>query len=797
MIQTWFKLFFRNSKKNWLNTIINISGLTLGLTGLIIVLLYYNDEKSYDQWNSKKDTIYKVVHKFGDGQTYDSTTDPEGPKSKEVIPEILDICSIESYYSQQILSYKDKSVYETKLVGVNQNYFDFFPHPILKGNSNEILATPNSIAISSDIERKLFGNKESLGEIVKLGKRDYIVTAVYELQTPSIIEPQVLVHKIPSTSNNWGGFTNYTFYKIKEDSDIALIENKLYNVFVDNYYNRKASEKGITVKEYVDKEGSIPLLEPLEDLRLHTKGDSGLLEGKGNYLLLLIMMGLSILIIIISSINFINLSIASATQRAKEVGIKKTLGVSKTKLRLQFILEVLIQGIFSLLIALVIVELLLPVFNVFFEKQLSLRNFKVLGLVVILTIIIALVIGATSALYVSNFKIINVLKGNISRSKSMVFARNLMLGLQFVISGFFFIGGLIVYAQVAYMSEKELGFSGEQILVVNFNDNQTNRIKQYNLVKTVFANNPKITSISSSFEAPGVSEDMSLDIDYLDRVVDVKFIPLDFGHLEMLQTELVEGRYLSEQFASDTINNLIFNETAVKRLGIVDPINKIVDIDRKKFKIVGVIKDYHLSGLDKEIRPAFFTYYTGFRWVRNSMNTVQFKLNPENTQSAIAEIENFWTTKLEPGYPFSFYFLDQQYHKTHDIYRKQQTLFFILTFIVIFIALMGLFALATLTIQQRLKEVAIRKTIGATVKEIIIQLIKSFLKITLIAFLILLPIAFYLMQNWLNNFAYRIEMPYWPYIIAPVVLLVLVFTVVGLKAFNATKIDLIKYLKFE
>ena len=263
-------------------------------------------------------------------------------------------------------------------------------------------------------------------------------------------------------------------------------------------------------------------------------------------------------------------------------------------------------------------------------------------------------------------------------------------------------------------------------------------------------------------------------------------------------TKIAKGRYFSKDFASDTINSVIFNETAVKRLGIAnDPLNKEVGINGKKFNIVGVVEDYHIQGLDKEIRPAFFMYYTGFDWIRGAMSTVQFKIKEGKKQEALAEIERFWTTELEPGYPFSFYYLDQYYNKTHDIYKKQQTLFFILTLVVIFIALLGLFALATLTIQQRLKEVAIRKTLGASVKQIIIQLVKSFIKITGIAVVILIPIAYYLMQNWLNNFAYRIEMPIWPYIIAPIVLLLLVFIVVGIKALNATKVDLIKYLKFE
>jgi len=798
MLQTWLKLFFRNSKKNWLNTTINISGLTLGLVGLIIVLLYYKDEKSYDQWNTQKDILYKVSHKWGDGQTYNGTTDPEGEAAKEIIPEITDYCTLNSGYGSQILRYKDKSVYETKIGAANANFFEFFPHTIVKGDPKEILATKKAIALSTDLEKQLFGDKESLGKTIKHGKNEYTVTGVYELKKPSIYLPNALMHRPVTTNDNWGGYGVYTFYKIPVGTDLSLVEKKIFDIYEDKYYKKEAKEQGITIDEYVSMQGSHPILEKLTDLRLAGQGDGGMLEGKGNYLLLVIMLSLSILIIVISSINFINLSVASASQRAKEVGVKKTLGVSKFGLQLQFILEIVAQGIVAVLFALIFVELLLPVFNAFFTKDLTLNNTAIILQVIGLAIGIATIIGFVTALYVSNFKAVRVLKGNFSRSGSMIFVRNVMLGLQFVISGFFFIGGLVVYAQVDYMSSKDLGFSGEDILVVDFNDYQVSKSKKYKLIKNVFQNNPNIEDISSTYLVPGDDNDISLDVTHKNMVVDTKFIPLDFGHLEMINTTLSKGRYFSQDFASDTINSVIFNETGVKRLGIgSDPINKEVDINGKKFTIVGVVKDYHIEGLDKEIRPAFFMYYTGFSWIRSAMNTVQFKIKPGKREETLAEIERFWTTELEPGYPFSFNYLDTFYNKTHDIYRKQQTLFFILTLVVIFIALLGLFALATLTIQQRLKEVAIRKTLGASVKEIIVQLVKSFIKITGIAVIILLPIAYYLMQNWLNNFAYRIDMPWWPYIVAPIILLLLVFVVVGIKAFNATKVDLIKYLKFE
>ena len=244
MVKTWLKLFFRNSKKNWLNTTINICGLTLGLVGLIIVLLYYKDEKSFDQWNTQKDIVYKMAHKWGDGQIYDGATNPEGKTVKEIVPEVTDYCSVNSGYDSQILRYKDQSIYATKIGRANANFFEFFPHSIVKGDPKTILATKNAIALSTDVEKQLFGEKESVGKTIKYGRREYIVTGVYELQKPSVYMPNAMIHKPITKSKNWGGYGVYTFYKIPVGTDLAIVEKKIYDVYVDNYYQKEATSQG-------------------------------------------------------------------------------------------------------------------------------------------------------------------------------------------------------------------------------------------------------------------------------------------------------------------------------------------------------------------------------------------------------------------------------------------------------------------------------------------------------------------------------------------------------------------------
>ncbi|WP_254884145.1 ABC transporter permease [Aquimarina sp. TRL1] len=796
MIRLWCKLFYRQSKKHWLHLIINNLGLTLGITSLIMVLLYFNNEKSYDQWNPNKDTIYKVSHKMFNGEYFDTTTVPEGPVSTEVIPEISAFVSTKTEYSKDVITYNDISIFQGKMLEVDSNFFDFFPHPILKGNPEEILKANNSVVISSSVEKKLFGNASSYGKTIKVGNKEYIVTGVYELQRPSIIEPQVLFKKEIDNRLWWGNYNRYTFYRVKEGTDIPALEKKMFQVFEENYFRKEAKELGISVQEYVDIQGAIPFVESLESVRLFTKGD-GSLEGKGNYPLLVSMLILSILIIAISCVNFINLSIATAVFRAKEVGIQKSNGVSKGQIITQYFLEIGIQCLLSFFLALVLVELIVPHFNDFIGKELAITSGGVVFRVFLIVIALIGGIGSIIGGYIANFDINKVLKGNFSRSKRMIIMRNGMLGLQFVISGFFLIGSLVMYAQLKYMNEKDTGFSGEQIITVAFNNPEGNYWEQYQLIKQELEKHPGIITIGASSVSPGLTQNFTLDMDYLGKVVEVTGIPTDFGYFDMMGVAMASGRDFSATFSSDSLNTIIFNKTAIKALGIKDPIQKKINLIGKELTIIGVVNDYHIKGYDKKIAPAFYVHFNTIEWFNETFETVHFKIKEREMYKTIADIEQFWNEEIETSYPFTYAFMDKQFKKTFEKYEQQKIIFLSLTLIVIIISLLGLFALSTLTIQQRYKEIAIRKTLGATTLVIMKQLFKDFFRITVMASFILLPLAFYSTSLWLDNFIYKIDMPVWPYLLTPFLLLLLVFMVVGVKSYKATKVDLIKYLKFE
>ena len=804
MFKIWFKIFFRNSKKNWLNIVVNIFGLTLGFAGLLLVLLYLNDEESYNIKNPSANEVYRVIHKMSDGEIWASSNNLEGEKFNDVIPEINNFYLSNSWTHNTLIKVNGKQSYVRNVLKGTSSFFEFFPFQIKEGSSEAFKQGRNHLAISEEQAKNLFGKTSAIGKTIDFQDRSFIVTTVYKITGKHYFMPKMVIQFKEDLEGKWGSFSNNLFVKTNIGSDLKELNKKVNAVWFKNVTEPEAKKDGLSIEDFFEKNGTTVILEPLKDIRLKTIADDAGPEGKGNYQLILIMLSLSILLIIISCVNFINLSIASAAQRAKEVGVKKTLGLSKLALTQQYALEIVLQGFIAFILSLVLVELILPSFNGFMNKEISILNIELLLKVGILALLISLTVGFIPAIYLSKFKAVEVLKGNISRSKQGVFARNIMLGVQFLISGFFLTGSVVIYNQVNYMMNKDLGFKGEQVVIVSLNDFD-NRFKKYELAKKELIKHPNIDVVTSNSFTIGGGSSMSTNVDYKALSIQAYANAFDFNYLKTMEVTLLKGRFLDKNKASDTINNILINETLAKELNIYDdPIGKKIkpgfsdETNKVKvFEIVGMVKDYHSFGLDRKIVPTFMFHWNTFDWIKQNFWQIQFKIKPNNVSETLKHIENYWKENVEQGYPFNAQFLNKRFAKTFKKYQNQKTLFLILTSVVIIISLLGLFALATLTIQQRLKEVAIRKTLGASIKEIMVELIKSFLKITLISSVILIPIAYYFMQNWLQNFVYRIDMPMLPFILTPIILIVLVFCVVGFKAYRATKIDLIKYLKFE
>ena len=803
MLQTWFKIFFRNSKKNWFNILINILGLTLGFAGLLLVLLFFNDEQGYNASNPNVNELYRVLHKMENGEIWESSTKVEGPKYLEDIPEVTAYYLSTGWYEDSVVKIGAKQVYTRDMLRGNASFFDLFPFKILEGSAVAFKALPSNAAISEKQAKIYFGNSSAIGKTMEFKGRSYVITTVYKIVGKHYFMPQVVTQFKETTEGHWGNFSNDLFVKTTSGAALEEINKKANAVWYANAIVPMAKKEGLSPEAYIKKYGVTIILEPLKDIRLKTIANQAGPEGKGNYQLIIIMLSLSVLLIIISCVNFINLSIASASQRAKEVGVKKTLGLSKSTLTRAYALEIIFQAGIAFLLSLLLVELILPSFNDFMDKEISILQAQILFNMAFIALLVSIVIGYIPAIYISKFKAVEVLKGNVSRSKQGVFARNSMLGIQFLISGFFLIGSLIIYNQVRYMMHKDLGFNGDQVIMLSMNASK-NRYKNYELAKRELIKHPNIEAITSNSFIIGGGSSMTTNIANKDVSVQTHVNAMDYNYLQTMNVRLLKGRFLEENKASDTIKNVIINETLAKAFQIYeDPIGKRITSDfnsdtiKGSLEVVGMIKDYHVLGLDSKIPPTMLYHWNTFNWMKQNLWQMQFKIKSNSISETLKYIENYWNKHIEQGYPFHPQFLNKRFARTYAKYQKQKTLFLILTTVVILISLLGLFALASLTIQQRLKEVAIRKTLGASVKEILFQLMKSFLKITLIASFILIPIAYYLMEIWLEDFVYRIDMPLLPFILTPIVLITFVFVVVGFKAYKATKIDVINFLKFE
>lgn len=807
MLKNWINIFIYHIKNNKLFTALNVLGLSIGIAGLIFAILYWNDEQSYDQWNPNKDNIFLVANQMDATTYWASSSAPIGPAIKEINPEVASYCYLSGDYDNEIIRFNNKKVQSDKIIAAQKNFFEYFPYSFIEGNSKTALPDINSICLSQDLAAQLFGNETALGKQVVLKGKNLIVTGVYKLDKKSAYNPSCVVNfmdeRLKGNAQAWGDFQFVLLLKLKNPSEQKRVTQNLQKIYFENMTSRYAKNQGISPEEFIKKYGEVkPCLESLSSIRLHTK-TGGLAEPKGNYQFLLIMVGLSVLILILSIVNYVNSATANAVKRAKEVGVRKIIGASKTAIVKQFIFETAVIALLSILISLVIVELSLPYYNAFLEKSLALQSSQFYLQLVVIFVITVILAGIFPAVYVSNFESLKVLKGNFGRSKSGIWLRNGMLIFQFAVAAFFIVGSYVVYEQIDLMNSKDLGFNGKQILNISYRNiygegiTNKDRFERYTIIKNQLQHIKGVQQVSSAGFVLGNGARSVISYHYKDLNIDGSNMPIDFGLLEMMKIKIVKGRSFNPEFAQDTISSMLINETALKLLNEKDPIGKKVHWNGLDAIIVGVVKDFNVGNPGEPIPPMSFFHFKTVPWFTANLNNIYITADPKTMQQTIAGIENLWIKKVDPDYPFVYDFVDKQYKRSFSSYVKQKNLFSLLNIIVITIALLGLFALASYSIERRMKEIAIRKTLGAETNVLLKELCKQYILFSVVGFLIALFPAYYLLNKWLENFSYRITISIYPFLIGFTALLILTLLVVLSRAYQATKVDVLKYLKYE
>ncbi|WP_166920266.1 ABC transporter permease [Flavobacterium poyangense] len=803
MLKNWINIFIYHIKNNKFFTTLNVLGLSIGIAGLIFAILYWNEEHSYDEWNPEKEKIYVVMNDLGGGNVWATNSPVTGPDLKANTSYLENYCYLNPYYTKENIEYKGKAQLIDHIFSAQSDFFSFFPFEFIRGNGKTAIQDRNSIALSEETVSLLFKDENPMGKQVKYADKIFVVRGVYRLSQKSAVMPAAVTSSIQEDlekrREDWG-FSYGLMVKLKRQSDTTAVIKNLDEIFMEKNYKKQAKEEGLSLKAFTKLYGE-PVkakLLPFAGSRLST-GNYPFPEGTGNLQFLRILMGLSILILLLSIANYINLATANAIKRAKEVGIRKIIGASKLQIITQFVFETTLITLFSVFLALVIVEISLPAYNQFLNKNLIMVGTQFYVQLIFIFFLVVIVAGVFPAIYISNFEVLKVLKGNFSRSKNGVWLRNGMLILQFAIATFFIIGSFIVYKQVNYMSNKDLGFKGAQVIDITFKPKKgQNQFERYQTIKQEVSKIKGVEAVSSGLFSIGSNDNSWSGLHYKsNKEVITQQMGIDFGLLDLLGIKIVKGRNLTEKMASDSISNVLLNETAAKALMEKDPLNKEVTFNNRKLKVVGIVKDFNYVGLQFKVAPMIFFHIKSEQWMKDNMRYISIKVAPQNIPETIAALDKFWKTKVDSEYPFEYDFVDKNFARTYKNYKDQSKLFSLLNAVVVLIAIFGLFALASYSMERRLREIAIRKTLGAETTLLLRELSKQYLLFCVLGFAIGIIPAYLLLQKWLENFAYRIEIPVLPFVIAFVSLLFLTLTIVLAKAYQVTKVDILRYLKYE
>ncbi|GHA33857.1 ABC transporter permease [Salinimicrobium marinum] len=803
MIKNYFKIAWRSILKNTGIFSLNIAGLAIGIASCLLITLFVVDELSYDRFNENADEIVRVVFKAkvnGEEMKEAVVMAPVAEALKSEFPEVVDATRLTNHYNPEF-SFKNTSYRDSRFAYVDPNFFEIFTLPVVKGNINDPLKEPNSIVITEQEAKKYFGDEDPIGKILILEdeNQQFKVTAVIEeVPKNSHFHFDIFASTegyLPAQNSSWMNSEFYTYLLLKEGTSSENIEAKLPSI-VEKYMGpQMKGEMGMTFSEF-KKNNEIGLfLQPLTDI--HLKSDfiaSTQLEQGGDIKYIYIFSAVALFMLLIACINFTNLATAAASKRAKEVGIRKVLGSSKNQLIYQFLAESFIATTLAMLIAIVLFSLALPVFNDLAEKELPLNYLlqpNILLMLVCLIIIIGFLAGGYPAFFLSSFKPIAALKNKFSSSGESKNIRSGLVVFQFVISAGLILATLIVNQQMEYIQNKNLGYEKDQMLVLRETYLLGNK---QNAFKNKIIRDPRVEHVTQSAFVPAGPSDNSMSGVFLQQEFKRRMFVynVDEQYLPTMGMDLVAGRNFSKEYGSDS-TNVIINERAAEILDFKeDPLGKSFIRDThdggQKLTVIGVVKDFHFKSLHQNIDPLIM--------LNNPYGGIIVRAKTANMSDLIKDLNATWIS-FNVNEPFSYSILDDSYNQTYRTEQKMGSILSIFAFLTIFVACLGLFGLVTYTAEQRFKEIGIRKVLGSSIPQIVALLSKDFLKLVLISFLIAFPICFYLMNKWLQEFAYRIEVGWQVFVMAALITFVIAFLTIAYKSIKAATANPVDSLRTE
>lgn len=800
MFKNYLKIAYRNIKKHMGYSLINVAGLAIGMACCILIMLFVFDELSYDKFHENHDRIIRVTRKWfnEDGVVnlhLGHVAPPVAPLLKNDFPEIIHAVRIIGIGG--LLVGNDSAFYEeSRFFFAEEDIFRVFTFDMIAGDPETALRDPFSVVITNEMAERYFGTEDPIGKslIIQASsqKADMKVTGVIKplphnshfhldfLGSFKTYEAVVGDRELL----NWASNNYATYLLLPEDYDINRLKSQL-----DPFIDRHMSE-GRSASTKLE-------LQPLTDIHLYSHLDSEI-EANSDITYVYVFSIIALFILLIACVNFMNLSTARSAGRAREVGLRKVIGAQRPQLIRQFLSESIITAIISLLIALGVVLLVLPKFNQFVGRDLFLNiseNISMFFFLFFIAIFVGLVSGIYPAVFLSAFKPVRVLKGSLDAGKKGLSFRTVLVVFQFAISIILIICVSIVSSQLDYMQSRNLGFDEEHVVVLPSSPAIIFRLEGF---KTRLLQNPDILSVSAAKRVPSgrlldsagarvLSGETSQPINF--RIAQLR---VDYDYIPTFKMEMAAGRNFSREMGTDANKAFILNETAIKRIGWKSPeeaIGKGFGYGRRNGQIIGVVKDFHFESLHQEISPIVMFLS------RTDLAQISIRIGPENIPHTMAFLKDIWA-ELRPNYPFSYYLIDENFDQLYRAEESLQRIFSYFAFLSVLIGCLGLFGLASYSAERRTKEIGIRRVLGASVANIVYTLTKEFSKWILAANIVAWPIAFFAMNKWLQNFAYRTSLGVWTFLLsAALALFIALFTVSyqSIRAAIANPIDSLRY----
>jgi putative ABC transport system permease protein len=790
---------FRNIRRNKGFSVINIAGLTLGLTACLLIGLFVKDEQQYDKFVPGSENIYRVYQKAeGDVSNIIATAPPAFSVAlKQNFPEVEDAVRVMALNSTKLFEANNKKLYEENGFLVDSNFFEMFPLHFRYGSAPKVFSDPKSIVISAAMAEKYFGKDNPVGKTLTLSKNVRVIQGVLENNEKFHLPLNFLVSLnsvgLPADMmQSWQWYPFNTYVKLKNGTSADKLQAK-FQSFSRPYLK---GEGGINV----------PYFQPLGQVHLYSSDFKYDMSIRGNITYVKALTIIAIFILLIACFNFVNLATSTSLKRAKEVGVRKTIGAGRKELVTQFIGETILLAAISMVIAIITTLLLLPYLNRFTEKNIvfDLIGNPQVGLTLLaLTLVVGILAGFYPALVLSAFQPVKVLKGSIisdTMPGRTPWMRHVLVVTQFSLSVLLIISAIVVINQVRYLHNKDLGFRKEQVLF--FPMKGENLQKNYATFKNELMRYPGIASVSIGYGFPGdMFGDGLMTIKEKPEVKPMKatLLMVDEDYIKTLGLKLLAGRNFSKDIGGD-VSAYIINETALRELGLGNAeqaIGKTLSWPTwrkpdslKTGPVIGVVKDFHYKSLHEKIEPAVLQIYP------QAYSKVAVKISGSKIETAIGEIKKVWS-RYSPDYPIEYNFLDESFGKMYKGEDKLKTLLTLFTAITIFVSCLGLLGLAASAAERRKKELGVRKVLGATVEELVVLLSKDFVKLVLISLLLASPIAWYFMNRWLDNFSYRITISWWMFAVAGALAVVLALLTVSFQTVKAALSNPVENLRTE